>query len=204
MIRIAALPVVLLAAACAGGPAPQQPSAAAALAIVSDPAGAACEVRRQGSLLASVPSTPAEVQVTRSMHDIVVTCERAGHQAASHTLSPRVTGEQQALMAGALLGGGVAGLIGMAMSGALAGDYEPAVSLILVPSHLTTAEQRANWFAERRQALAQQKQEELAALRTRCAATPGPACEEEIARAQTRMETALRGLDQQRATVAGS
>jgi hypothetical protein len=53
------------------------------VAITSEPAGANCQLSRDGEKIGELSSTPGQVLITRSRVPVSVTCEKPGYQAAT-------------------------------------------------------------------------------------------------------------------------
>jgi hypothetical protein len=94
--------------------------------VITDPAGAECELRRQGEVLAVINPTPGTVTVDKSQHNITVRCRREGFEDAVGTFDS----EFQGMTAGNILFGGVIGLGVDAASGAMH-EYDNTVTIIL-------------------------------------------------------------------------
>jgi hypothetical protein len=87
----------LLPAACATSPA----GTSQGITLLTDPPGAACDLRRGGDLIAMTGQTPVVLQVDRSAQDIEVRCTHAGHQPVAAVIKPfRPDGSEGIAMAG--------------------------------------------------------------------------------------------------------
>lgn len=85
--------------------------------ITSDPAGASCNLDRQGLRLGQVSPTPGSVHIDKSKNDISVACNREGYQPAVVTQSPKFVGTTF----GNIVAGGLIGVVVDASTGA---NYE--------------------------------------------------------------------------------
>ena len=74
--------------------------------VITDPAGAECELQRQGSVIAIVNPTPGSVTVDKSQNNITVRCRLEGHEDGVGTFDS----EFQGMTAGNILFGGVVGV----------------------------------------------------------------------------------------------
>jgi hypothetical protein len=97
------------------------------VALDTVPAGANCTVDRRGDRMGEVATTPGTVTLSKSRHDLLVTCAREGYQTAQTVAHPRFNG---ATLLNLLIGG-VPGLVADAASGASM-TYPPEVHLGLV------------------------------------------------------------------------
>ena len=110
MQKFAALALVALLPACAT----VVEGTSDNVTLSTTPAGATCTVDRDGERVAAVAATPASVRVSKSRHDLNVTCTKEGYQPATTAASSRFTGATF----GNLLVGGVGGVVVDAASGA--------------------------------------------------------------------------------------
>ncbi len=54
------------------------------IAINTNPVGASCVLMREGKQIGFVPHTPGSVNVSKTKHDITITCDKEGYQTASY------------------------------------------------------------------------------------------------------------------------
>jgi hypothetical protein len=114
------------------------------MTVTTEPAGATCELQRDGATVGVVNPTPGTVQVSKSSRDMTVRCTRQGHSAGVAT----VASQMQAMTAGNILIGGVIGLGIDAASGALS-QYPTNVTVVLPPQSFATRAERDAFFATR-------------------------------------------------------
>ena len=110
MQRLAALALVALLPACAT----VVEGTSDTVTLSTNPAGAACTVDRNGERVAAVAATPASVRISKSRHDLAVTCTKEGYQPATAAAASKFTGATF----GNVLVGGVVGAVVDAASGA--------------------------------------------------------------------------------------
>ena len=96
------------------------------LRVSTDPAGAECELRRNGEVIAVVDQTPGSVTVDKSQYEITVSCQLDGYEEAVGTVEP----EFEDMTVGNILLGGVIGIGVDAASGAMH-EYRPNVTVVL-------------------------------------------------------------------------
>lgn len=94
--------------------------------VISDPAGAECELRRDGEILAVVNPTPGSVSIDKSQDSVVVRCRLDGYEDSVGTLSA----DFQGMTFGNILFGGIIGVGVDAASGAMH-EYEPTITVIM-------------------------------------------------------------------------
>ena len=110
MQRFAVLALVALLPACAT----VVEGTSDTVTLSTTPAGATCTVDRDGERVGAVSATPASLRLSKSRHDLNVTCTKEGYQPATATASSRFTGATL----GNVLVGGVIGVVVDAASGA--------------------------------------------------------------------------------------
>lgn len=82
-MNIKSLLVLAVAAANLGGCAAIVDGTSEDISVASTPSGANCEMTRHHDTIATIPSTPAKVTVSRTKHDIDLTCHLAGYTDAT-------------------------------------------------------------------------------------------------------------------------
>lgn len=103
------------------------------LAVNTNPAGATCTLEREGATIGTVQNTPGTVNVSKTKHNITITCDKEGYQTATHISD-----------SGWESGSGAAGIaldviltlgISSAVDSATGADnkYESPVNITLVP-----------------------------------------------------------------------
>jgi hypothetical protein len=144
MKKLFRLPVLALALATLSACATVTSGTDHTLLVETDPAGAACMLRRDGANLGAVNPTPSSIRISKSRHDITVNCEKADHEAASRIVSAGF----QAMTLGNVLVGGVVGLAADVASGA-AITYPESVKVVLWPRSFPSAAARDACFEAR-------------------------------------------------------
>jgi len=134
------------------------------LSVKTDPPGAACELARKGKTVAVVNPTPGSTQVSKGAAALDVTCKKQGYLDATASASSSVQG----WTLGNLLIGGVVGLVVDAGSGALH-EYQPEISLKLLPESFESEESRDTFFDTWRDEVMSQSESARAAIAGKCA-----------------------------------
>ncbi len=98
------------------------------LGVVTTPAGASCDLKREGKVIAQIAPTPGQVVVTKSKNDILIECRKDGFQPAQVIAKSTFTGTT----IGNVLAGGVIGIAVDAASGAN-NEYPESVNVVLTP-----------------------------------------------------------------------
>ena len=96
--------------------------------INTNPAGANCQLIREGAVIARVEQTPGGVTIKKTKHDITLKCNKDGYQEATYL---NHSGAEGATFGNMVLGGG----IGWAIDSASGADnkYDGIVNVTLVP-----------------------------------------------------------------------
>jgi hypothetical protein len=144
MKRLYRLPIIILALTGLSACATVTSGTDHTLLVESDPAGATCNLQRDGAIIGAVNPTPGSARISKSRHDIIVTCDKAEHEATSRT----VTAGFQAMTLGNVLIGGVVGVAADLASGA-AITYPESVKVVLWPRSFPTAAARDAFFEAR-------------------------------------------------------
>lgn len=163
------------------------------LAVVTDPAGATCQVKRDGQVIGVVNPTPGTVTVSKSVRPLAIDCTRAGGQPGAAVVQP----EFQAMTLGNLLLGGVIGLAIDAASGAM-GNYPPNVTVVLAPERFNSAAQRDSFYAARSAEIRQSFEERIATVRRNCAPGAPAVCDDQISVLQRDRDEELQKIERLR------
>jgi hypothetical protein len=115
-----------------------------AISLNTDPDGATCDLVREARPLASLATTPGQVQVDRERAAIDIACRKSGYQLADLHVESMVDD----WTFGNILIGGVIGFAVDAATGAMR-QYPQYITLTLVPEEFATAEERDRYVKER-------------------------------------------------------
>jgi hypothetical protein len=99
------------------------------MAVVTNPAGATCELRRGADLVGVIPRTPATVRFGKSYRDIAIDC---AHPSAGRGTTT-VTAGFQPMFLGNILLGGVIGM-GVDIISAAGADYPTTAYVTIQPT----------------------------------------------------------------------
>lgn len=162
--------VALNAALRAANP---QPPWNGEVAVASEPAGAACEVRRGDRVLAALAATPATVRLERS-HDVLeLRCRAAGHLETAALLRPQDDPAVFRMAPNGIIGA-TATLISLATASTM--RYPGAVTVVLTPEVFASDAARESWFAARRAAILAARAGAAAPAPEHCRAAADAAC----------------------------
>ena len=104
------------------------------ITLNTNPAGARCELIREGRIVGTVETTPGAVTLDKTKHDIDVVCKKAGY---SESRAFAESGTEGATFGNIILGGG----IGWAIDSAAGADnkYPEVVTVNMVPNLNTSS-----------------------------------------------------------------
>ncbi|MEM6495999.1 MAG: hypothetical protein AAGB04_09535 [Pseudomonadota bacterium] len=92
------------------------------------PQGAKCTLKRQGSLLATIPKTPQSTTLSKSWNDVHIACRKPGYKQTTGVLNAQT----EAMTFGNLLIGGLVGVAIDAGTGAM-NKYDGTITIPLIP-----------------------------------------------------------------------
>ena len=99
------------------------------LTVNSIPQGATCVLSRDGAEIAKVAPTPGTVEISKSRHDIDVSCTKPGYPSGGGRLNSDLAG----MTFGNLILGGLVGVAIDAGTGAM-NKYDPEITVPLDPN----------------------------------------------------------------------
>lgn len=166
------------------------------ISVKTDPPGAACELSRKGTTLGVVNPTPGTAQIGKSAGALDIACKKQGYLDATLSLSSSVQG----WTFGNLILGGIVGLAVDAGSGAMH-EYQPEVSMRLLPERFESEESRDAYFDTWRTEVLTQSESAKAEIAGKCSKDQ---CEKLLKKADAKIEEALTELESSRksATIA--
>jgi hypothetical protein len=164
--------------------------------VKTDPPGANCDLSRKGQSVGVVNPTPGTVQLGKSATALDVICRKPGYLDASTKLSSSVQG----WTFGNVLLGGFVGILVDAGSGALH-EYQPEISVKLLPESFGSEESRDAYFNSWRDDLLSQSEKNKAGIAGKCAKSE---CEKLLKKADDKIEETLTEVEssRKRATIA--
>lgn len=109
--------------------------------VMSEPAGAACELKGNNGTVAVVNPTPGSIQVPKSADNLSVFCKKEGYQTGASTLTSSFEG----MTFGNIIFGGVIGVAVDASSGAM-NKYPASVTVLLAPESFPSEPARDAYF----------------------------------------------------------
>jgi hypothetical protein len=111
------------------------------ITVATDPAGATCDLARDGKPLAVVNPTPGSIPIEKASGTIALSCRKAGYKVAAGSLAS----EFQAWTFGNIILGGVIGIVVDAASGAMH-EYPSMVTITLEPDAFASTNERDAFF----------------------------------------------------------
>ena len=158
--------------------------------VNTDPPGALCTLTRKGKEIAVVNPTPGTVTVDKSKDAVAVSCTRTGYLESAGT----ITSQFQPMTFGNILFGGLVGVAIDAGSGAMS-EYEPSVTLTLMPAEFPSAAARDTFFDRMRGELLIQSDEVVQRIKQECS---GSACDSQLKAAASAREAKLADIETKR------
>jgi hypothetical protein len=159
--------------------------------VDTDPPGAACVFRRGGSVIGMVSPTPGTLSVDKSRDDIEVRCTKQGYLDNVGVVGSRFQG----MTFGNVLFGGLIGVIVDAQSGATA-EYQPQVTLRLVPSRFADVSARDAFFDQLRSEFLGEAEKVRERIRKLCR---DPECQRQLEAADREQVRGVARIEEQRA-----
>ena len=161
------------------------------IAVSTNPPGAACDLSRDGKTIGVVNPTPGSVSVGKSRADISVSCNKDRYEPATG----KVTSSFHPMTFGNILFGGLIGIGVDAASGAM-NEYEPSLTMTLIPVEFESGAERDAFFDKMRSDVTAQAEQTFAQLSKRCSGTAD--CDRKRAAAEKSKDTALAGVEDKR------
>ncbi len=128
------LPVLFLSVFALSGCAAIFDGTSQNITVNTNPPGAHCDLTRQGTIIASIESTPASTLVQKTKHDVTVVCNKNGFAQGTYLNHSGVAGAAVADVLGGVLTGGVAWAIDS--STGADNKYDSVVNITLSPNTL--------------------------------------------------------------------
>ena len=196
MKKLFRLPVLMLALATLSACATVTSGTDHTLLVESDPAGAACMLRRDGANIGAVNPTPSAIRISKSRHDITVNCEKAEHEPTSRT----VTAGFQAMTLGNVLIGGVVGLAADLASGA-AITYPESVKVVLWPRSFPSAAARDAYFEARIADTRADSEKRIERAQGACGGSTDQNCLQRLRELRNQEQEEIRRIEERRTTI---
>jgi hypothetical protein len=196
MKKLFRLPVLMLALATLSACATVTSGTDHTLLVESDPAGAACMLRRDGANIGAVNPTPSAIRISKSRHDITVNCEKAEHEPTSRT----VTAGFQAMTLGNVLIGGVVGLAADLASGA-AITYPESVKVVLWPRSFPSAAARDAFFEARIADTRADSEKRIERAQGACGGSTDQNCLQRLRDLRNQEQEEIRRIEERRTTI---
>jgi hypothetical protein len=162
------------------------------LTLDTQPVGAACIFKRDGVTIGAVNPTPGSVSVDKSYKDIDVVCSKEGYRDAAG----RVGSSFQPMTFGNVLFGGLVGIVIDAASGAVT-QYEPTLTVVLIPASFESAAARDAFFEQRRANYLAQAEAVRKRIEQRCSPNDRD-CARQLAEAKAAEQKGLAQIEQER------
>jgi hypothetical protein len=196
MKRLYRLPIIILALTGLSACATVTSGTDHTLLVESDPAGATCNLQRDGAIIGAVNPTPGSARISKSRHDIIVTCDKAEHEATSRT----VTAGFQAMTLGNVLIGGVVGIAADLASGA-AITYPESVKVVLWPRSFPSAAARDAFFEARLADTRADFEKRIGRAQGACGGSTDQNCLQRMRELRNQEQEEIRRIEERRTTI---
>jgi hypothetical protein len=131
-MNFSAYPIIAAAVILCAGCATVFEGTSQEITVNTNPAGASCVFERQGTVVASIPRTPAATMVRKMKYDLMIKCDKPGYEQASYLNHSGVTAAIAGnVAADVLLTAGISSIVDSA-SGA-DNQYDSVVNVTLIP-----------------------------------------------------------------------
>lgn len=158
--------------------------------VDTDPSAAICTLTREGKVIAVVNPTPGTVNVTKAQGDLVVTCQKPEYLEAVGNVGSKF----QPMTFGNILFGGLIGVVVDAASGAMS-EYEPTVTIRMVPAAFASIQARDQFFERRREEFLAETARVRERIERMCS---GQDCPNQLAEVEKEKEVGLARIEAQR------
>lgn len=162
--------------------------------VQTNPSGASCELKRDGSVIGVVNPTPGTVNVDKSKDDIAVLCKKDGYQDGSGAFSS----EFQGMTFGNILFGGIIGVAIDAGSGAMH-EYPASVTVSLAPNSFANTLERDKFFDERAGVVRKDAETAIAKVKQNCKSGQQKTCDEAVVKIESARDDELAEIEVKRA-----
>ncbi|MFC1681823.1 hypothetical protein ACFL1S_08640 [Pseudomonadota bacterium] len=184
------LPVIAFSMLLASGCATVTKGTDQEVTVTTDPEGARCTLTREGAILAVIDPTPGTITVQKSKKNVSVSCELPEYKDSSGMLESKFSD----MTLGNVLFGGIVGIAIDASSGA-SRQYDPIVTLTMIPERFPTAEERDVFFDKMRDDFVRDSEKSMKLIAQKC--TPDT-CEFEKKEAKKAKATRLSEIERER------
>ena len=191
VMRLACLALALHGSALLSGCATLAEGSAQTVLIETDPPGARCSLVRDGTVLTTIPETPATVSVYKHKGQLRLECRKKGYLPMTSNQGSRFEG----MTLGNILFGGVIGVFVYAVSGAMH-RYPDAIRVTLIPERFSSEAARDRFFDALREKILAAEAEAAARLEKTCQADD---CQERLKKLHATSQARLDELERQRA-----
>jgi len=188
--------ILALAALLTSGCATIVKGSSQGVSVKTDPPGASCELSKQGKPVGVVNPTPGTVQLGKGASALDVICKKPGYLDAT----AKVASSFQGWTLGNAILGGVIGIVVDAGSGAMH-EYQPEISVKLLPESFGSEESRDAYFNSWRDEMLSQSARTKAQIAGTCSKSE---CEKLLKKVDEKTEEALTEVEssRKRATIA--
>jgi len=168
--------------------------------VGTNPSGASCTLKRDGSKVGAVNPTPGSVTIGKSSDDVSVRCKKEGYQ----TKATSLRSEFEGMTFGNILLGGFIGLAVDASSGAM-NEYPSSVNVSLTPKEFPSDMKKKEYFREEEERIKEKAQDAISKIEKECGDPENKdKCAKAIEKIKERREEKLAELEAEKAQAAVS
>ena len=164
------------------------------VSIITEPAGASCELMREGHAVGFVNPTPGSINLEKSSDNVAVRCRKEDHFDGGGVLASGF----QDMTFGNILFGGLIGVAVDAASGAMH-EYPPSVTIVLTPKRFSDTGEREAFFDRRAKRIESEAATAIVEARTICGTQSDRDCDKLVEAIEVERDARLEELESQKA-----
>ena len=163
------------------------------VSVITEPAGASCELMREGQAIGFVNPTPGSIGLEKSSDNVAVRCRKEGHFDGGGVLASGF----QDMTFGNILFGGLIGVAVDAASGAMH-EYPPSVTVVLTPKRFSDTGEREAFFDRQAKRIESEAATAIVEARTICSTQSDRDCDKLVKAIEAERDARLEELEAQK------
>jgi len=161
--------------------------------VKTDPTAASCTLKRDGSVLAVVNSSPELVELEKSKDAISIECTKDGFFKENTMLSSSFEG----MTFGNIIFGGIIGIGIDAASGAM-NKYPDSITVLMTPTSFKSEGDRGGFFEKRRKFLMSESERRVKKIRKDCLPDSQRDCDKQVEELENALSEELKLIESRR------
>ena len=161
--------------------------------VISDPPGAKCSLKRDGSTLGVIDSAPNSIRLEKAGKPINIVCNKKGFETATGILSAKF----QDMALGNIFFGGLIGAVVDAGSGA-ANQYPETITVILIPKVFVSEQQRDSYFDKLKRYRTEVAKQRIKQIRENCSFREDGDCGSQVKKLEASRDADLASYESKR------